>query len=98
MQVERVSFLIWTKAMKPGFWILVLSFLIHVSPTAQTRTGSTEVDILETVFRYQIAHCYKGRAPRTYFLSHKGQDPSEALMSRFKNDASRIKTQSRMSR
>jgi len=98
MQVERVSFLIWAKAMKLGFFMLVLCFLIQVSPSAQTRTGSTEVDILETVFRYQIAHCHKPRALRKYFLSYKGQDPSDALMARFKRDGSLIKTRSQMSR
>src|SRR5216684_5659093 len=98
MHVERVSFLILAKTMKPGLLILVLCFLIQVYPSAQTRTGSTEADILETVFRYQIAHCHKPRALRKYFLSYKGQDPSEALMARFKSDGSRIKPYSQMSR
>ena len=83
--------------MKLGLLMSLLLLLCQVSPSAQVRTDSTEADILETVFRYQIAHCHKPRALRKYFLSYKGQDLSDVLMARFKSDGSRIKTRSQMS-
>src|SRR5436190_24359734 len=50
-----------------------------------TRANSTlrEDEILETVFRYQIEHCY-GRLPRkVYFLSYQQTDPTDSLIERF---------------
>ena len=88
---------IWVKTMKLGLLMSLLLLLCQASPAAQGRTDSTEAEILEIVFRYQIAHRHKPHALRKYFLSYKGQDLSDALMARFKSDGSRIKTRSQMS-
>jgi hypothetical protein len=55
-----------------------------------------ETEILEVVFRHQIARCYKERSPQVYFLSFKGVDPPGALMERFSSWKIPVKTRSQM--
>jgi len=74
---------------------LILSVLIFLlactSPCfGQANNKSREADILESVFRYQIAHCYRYRSPETYFLSYANQDPSDELMARFASSGTRV--------
>ncbi len=38
-------------------------------PGAILADQPSDRDILETVFRYQIDHCYKTHSPKIYFLS-----------------------------
>ena len=57
---------------------------------------SDERDILETVFRHQIDHCYEDRSPKLYFLSYKGRDPSEALVERLEIQRASVRKRSQM--
>ena len=48
--------------------------------------GTTpEPRIVESVFQYQIAHCYRSTDQTSYFLSYKDHDPPDTLMDRFRN-------------
>jgi hypothetical protein len=71
-------------------YTLVLALAMMLPIVAQSTTNPSETDVLETIFRYQLARCYRERSPQRYFLSYERHDPSDALMDRFKNDLSHI--------
>jgi hypothetical protein len=53
------------------------------SDTPQANSTLGEDEILETVFRYQIDHCYRRLPRKVYFLSYRQTDPTDSLMERF---------------
>ena len=59
------------------------SFFAALSGTVSRHTPETR--ILETVYRYQIDHCYRSADQRSYFLSYKDHDPPDTLMAQFRN-------------
>jgi hypothetical protein len=63
---------------------------------AQSDSDSSDTDILETVFRYQLTQCYRERAPKLFFLSYQDRNPTDALMYRFKHNAVSVKKRSQM--
>jgi hypothetical protein len=63
--------------------LLAGSGFFAVSATAGGTTP--EPRIVESVFRYQIAHCYRSTDQTSYFLSYKDHDPPATLMRRFRN-------------
>jgi hypothetical protein len=63
----------------------------------QALSDSRKADISESVYRYQIAQCYKDRSPpETYLLSYEGHDPDDTLMARFASYGSRVMKRSQM--
>ena len=64
---------------------------------SQVRNESPEVDILESVFRYEVARCMTDRAVEMYFLSYRKQDPNDVLIARLASRRLRVKRRSQMS-
>jgi hypothetical protein len=95
--VGRLRISAWVNRMEALLIVLLLLPSATTPTSAQIQSEPVELDVLETVFRHQMARCYKGRRPRTYFLSYRGHDPSEALMSRFGDAGPRARARSQMS-
>ena len=72
-------------------------FSFYPATLSHVRNESPDTDIIESVFRYQIAHCYKDRAPEMYFLSYLKQDPSDELIARLASEGFLVKGRSQMS-
>jgi hypothetical protein len=79
---------------------LVVTFLglliVAVSCVGQTLSDSRKADVVELVYRTQIAQCYKDRSPKTYFLSYERHDPDDALLERFASYGPRVMKRSQM--
>ena len=73
--------------------------LLTFSPAtpSQVKNESPEIDIRESVFRSQIAHCHRSYKPDMYFLSYRKQDPSEALIARLFSRGLRVNHRSKLS-
>ena len=61
---------------------LVGSLLLTASCFGQAVDDAQRTDVLESVYRYQIAQCYKGRSPKAYFVSYVRSDPDETVLAR----------------
>ncbi|HEY3042366.1 MAG TPA: hypothetical protein VGJ66_26795 [Pyrinomonadaceae bacterium] len=77
--------------------LALIFFSLTPATLGQVRNEPAEFDILESVFRYQIARCYRDRTPGMYFLSYLGQDPSDELIARLASGGFLIKGRSQMS-
>lgn len=77
--------------------LTLMFFSLTPATLSQVRNEPPEVDILESVFRYQIARCYTDRTPEMYFLSYLKQDPSNELIARLASRGSPVKGRSQMS-
>ncbi len=77
--------------------LTLMFFSFYPAALSQVRNESPEVEILESVFRYQIARCYRDRTPDMYFLSYLKQDPSDVLIARLASRGLRVKPRSQMS-
>jgi hypothetical protein len=78
---------------------LMIFAMLSIVPTtlAQSRDESPNVDVLESVFRYQIPRCFRDLSPDAYFLSYLKHDPSDALMERLVSRGLRVKRRSQFS-
>ena len=76
--------------------IMLLFIFSHCLPQNIDGTKSSELDILEAVFKHQIDHCYKDRRPKLYFISYKETDPNDALMERLRVHSSFVRKRSEM--
>ena len=52
--------------------------------------------VLEVVFRYQLANCYKRRSPKVYFLARGVEELSDEFMERFKDHTPPVRKRSQM--
>jgi hypothetical protein len=66
--------------------LLVTAFCFGQAVHDARRTG-----VLESVYRYQIAQCYKDRSPETYFVSYVRSNPDEAAFARLAASDHRVK-------
>ena len=53
-------------------------------PHCMSSVNSEKLGMVEAVFRYQIEHCYSTESRKVFFLSYKGNDPSDDLIDKFK--------------
>ena len=51
-------------------------------------------EVLETVFRHQMDHCYKSVPKKIYFLSYQKNDLTDSFMERFPGYGSLVRKQS----
>ena len=72
-------------------------FWSYPATLSQVKNESPEADIIESVFRYEIALCYKHRTTEMYFLSYLKHDSSDALIARLTSRGLRVKGRSQMS-
>ena len=78
--------------------LLTLTFLFFFpAPLSQVRNESPEVNILESVFRYEVARCMADRKVEMYFLSYRKQDPNGTLIATLASRGLRVKRRSEMS-
>ncbi len=68
--------------------------LIAASCSGQTVGDARKTDVVESVYRYQIAYCYKDRSPETYFVKYEGRDPDDGLLARLSSSGQRVMTRS----
>ena len=66
------------------------------SSPAMLADQPSDRDILETVFRYQIDHCYKTHSSKIYFLSYKEQDPPDDVLTRLSGYGDHVRKRSQM--
>lgn len=67
------------------------SLLLTASCFGQAVNDARRTDVLESVYRYQIAQCSKDRSPETYFVSYGRTDPDEAVLVRLAASDHRVK-------
>ena len=77
---------------------LVATLVLAVCCFGQTVSDARKTDIIESVYRYQIAHCYKDRSPETYFVSYERHDPDDALFARLASSGRRVMKRSQLRR
>lgn len=78
---------------------LIIFAIFSVCPVtlAQTGSESPNVDVLESVYRYEIPRCFRDLSPNAYFLSFFKHDPSDALIERLASRGLRVKKHSQFS-
>ena len=75
-------------------------FLVATSISGQNSEQKEEFDleILESVFRYQIAQCAENTSLTVFLLSVKEKDPSDEFMKRFADESVSVKRRSALTK
>ena len=77
--------------------LTLMFFSFSTAAPSQVRNEPPEVDILESIFRYEIVRCQRDRAVEMYFLSYRKQDPNDELIAKLASRGLRVKRRSQMS-
>ena len=77
--------------------ILLLSYSLVLSCSPGNVIPSSDEDIAEAVFRFQIERCYETNPPKIYFLSLNSNDPTSEFIARFKPNSLVLRKRSQMS-
>jgi hypothetical protein len=73
---------------------LVGLLVVTAACFGQTVDDARTSAVIESVYRYQIAQCYKDRSPEEYFVSYERHDPDEGLLTRLSSSGQRVMKQS----
>jgi hypothetical protein len=78
---------VWPILTRPQSVSATIQTVTVAQPARISTVPFTESEILKTVFRYQMEHCYKGQPKPAFFLSYKGRDLSDEFLSNFASGA-----------
>jgi len=77
--------------------ITLVGLLLTGAPClGQTVDDARKTDVVESVYRYQIAQCYKDRSPEAYFVSYDSHDPDDAVFARLASSGQRVMKRSQL--